>query len=95
MVSHDQLYSAVTSQFALDQRDSYLTPKFELAMDRCCQALVSKLETLDSITFYLTVLMCSFITCENLYESKISDSCVSRRTQSIIMNVYGLSNSEF
>ena len=38
-------------QITFDQRDSNLSPKFERAMDRRCQALVSKLETLDTITF--------------------------------------------
>ena len=41
----------VTNQIEFDQRDSNVITKFELAMDRCCQVLVSKLETLDTITF--------------------------------------------
>ena len=51
IVSHDLLLSTVTNQIAFDQRDLHSTPEFERAMDRCCQALVSKLETLGTITF--------------------------------------------
>ena len=40
-----------TKQMAFDQRDLHLTPEFEGAMVRPCQVLVSKLETLDTITF--------------------------------------------
>ena len=55
MVSHDLLRSTVTNQITFDQN-------FELAMDRCCQALISKLamETLDTISFNkLKLLLCS------------------------------------
>ena len=51
MVSHDLLRSTVTNQIAFDQRELHSTLEFERAMDRRCQALVSKLETLDTITF--------------------------------------------
>ena len=52
MVSDDLLLcSTVTSQITFDQRDSKSIPTFERAMDHCRQALVSKLETLDTITF--------------------------------------------
>ena len=37
----------VTKQIAFEQRDLHSTSEFERAMDRRCQALVSKLETLD------------------------------------------------
>ena len=47
MVSHDLLHSTVTKQIPFNQRDLHSTPVFELAMDQRCQALVSKLETLD------------------------------------------------
>ena len=40
-----------TNQIAFDQQDSHSTPEFERAMDRRCQALVSKWETLSAITF--------------------------------------------
>ena len=54
MVSHDFLRSTVTNQIAFNQRDSKSISNFERAMDRCCQALVSrfflvsKLETMDT-----------------------------------------------
>ena len=51
MVSHDLPRLTVTNQIAFDQWDLYLTPEFERTMDRHCQVLVSKLETLDTITF--------------------------------------------
>ena len=51
MVSHDLLRLTVTNQIAFDQRDSSLILKFECVMDRRYQALVSKLETPDTITF--------------------------------------------
>ena len=51
MASHDLPCSTVTNQIALDQRDSNTIPEFERAMNRRCQALVSKLEH-----FYLTEL---------------------------------------
>ena len=51
MVSRDLLRSVVTNQIAFDQRDLHLTPDFECVIDHCCQALVSKLKTLDTITF--------------------------------------------
>ena len=47
MVSHDLACSTVTKQIAFDRQGLDLTPKFKHAMDRCCQAQVSKLETLD------------------------------------------------
>ena len=43
--------SAVTNQIAFDQRDLHSTLEFERAIDRSCQVLVSKLETLGTITF--------------------------------------------
>ena len=46
MVSHDLPCSIVTNQIAFDQRDSNTIPEFECTIDRRCQALVSKLETL-------------------------------------------------
>ena len=48
MVSHDLSRSTVTNQITFDQRDLYLTPEFECAMDRRCQVLVSKWETPDT-----------------------------------------------
>ena len=50
LVSHDLLRSMVTNQIAFDQQDLNSTPAFERATDRRCQGLVSKLETLDTIT---------------------------------------------
>ena len=50
MVSPELSRSAVTNQIAFDQRDFRSTFEFERTMDRRCQALVSKLETLDTIT---------------------------------------------
>ena len=47
MVSHDLPSLTLTKQIAFDQRGLHSTPEFEGAMDRRCQALVSKLETLD------------------------------------------------
>ena len=46
MVSHDLPLSTVTNQTTYDQRDSNSSHKFERAIDRRCQALVFKLETL-------------------------------------------------
>ena len=51
MVSHYLLYLTVTNQIAFYQQDSSSILKFERAMDRRYQALVSKLETPDTITF--------------------------------------------
>ena len=51
MVSRDLLYSTVTNQVVFDRRDLHSTYEFERAMDYCYQALVSKLETLHTITF--------------------------------------------
>ena len=51
MVTPDLPRLTVTNQIAFDQRDLHSTPKFEPAMDRHCQALVSEFETLDTITF--------------------------------------------
>ena len=57
MVSHDLLCLTVTNQITFDQLDSNSVSNFERAMDRCCQVLVSyfflvsKLETLDTISF--------------------------------------------
>ena len=51
MVSHDLPRSTVTNQIAFDQRDLYSTPEFERTMNRRYQALVSKLETSETITF--------------------------------------------
>ena len=56
MVSLDLPRSTVTDQIAFDQRDLHSTPLLERAMDRHCQALVSKLETLDTITFTSLIL---------------------------------------
>ena len=46
MVSHDSLRSMVTSQIAFDLQDLESNLKFECRMDRYCQVLVSKFETL-------------------------------------------------
>ena len=51
MVSHDLLRSKVTNQIAFDQQDSKSFSIFERTIDRCCQKLVSKLETSEPITF--------------------------------------------
>ena len=51
MVSDDLLRLTVTKQITFDQQDLNSTPDFERAMDRRCQGLVSKLETLDTIIF--------------------------------------------
>ena len=53
IASHDLLYSVVTNQIAFDHQDSksVSTCNFECVMKQCCQALVSKLETLDTINF--------------------------------------------
>ena len=48
MVSHDLPYRSVTNQ-----SDSNTIPEFEHTMDRRCQALVSRVETLGH-HFYLT-----------------------------------------
>ena len=47
MVSRDLPHSMVSKQIAFDQRDLHSTPVFESALDRHCQTMVSKLETLD------------------------------------------------
>ena len=46
MVSHDLSCSTVTNQIAFDQQDSNTIPEFERAMDRHCQGLAFRLETL-------------------------------------------------
>ena len=51
IVSYDLLCSMVNNQIAFNQQDSKLIPKFERVMDCCCEVLVSKLKTLDTITF--------------------------------------------
>ena len=58
MVSHDLLRSTVTNQIAFDQRDSKSISNFERSMEflllSTCLVfffLVSKLETLDTISF--------------------------------------------
>ena len=51
MVSHGIPRSKITNQIAFDQQDSKSIPEFECAMDRRCQALVSKLEALDKTAF--------------------------------------------
>ena len=51
MVSHDMPHSTVTNQSAFDQQYLFSTPELESTMDRGCQALVSKLESSDTITF--------------------------------------------
>ena len=51
MVSHDILRSKVTHQVSFDKQDSNSIPEFKHAMDHRWQAPVSKLETLDTITF--------------------------------------------
>ena len=59
MVSHDLPRSTVTNQIAFVKRDSKSISSLKRAMDRCYQALiscfflVSKLETLDIISFNL------------------------------------------
>ena len=42
MVSHDLLRLTASNQIAFDQGDSKSISNFERAMDRCCQALVSR-----------------------------------------------------
>ena len=59
MVSHNllRLRLTVTKQIAFYQQDFHSIPEFEHAVNRRCQALLSKLEILDTITFtYLTVI---------------------------------------
>ena len=51
MVSHDPPRSKITNQIAFAQQDLRSTPEFERTMGCRCQALVSKLETSDTITF--------------------------------------------
>ena len=51
MVSDDLPRSTVANQTAFDQPDLHSTPEIERAMDLRCQALVSKSETLHTITF--------------------------------------------
>ena len=51
MASLDLLRLKLTNQTAFDQGDPNLIPKFECPMYRRCQVLVSKLETLNAITF--------------------------------------------
>ena len=46
MLSHDLPRSAVTMQTALDQQDLHSALEFERAMDRCCQVLVIRVETI-------------------------------------------------
>ena len=50
MVSHYLPRSTVTYQIAFVQQGLHSTPEFERTMNRCYQALVSKLKTLDNIT---------------------------------------------
>ena len=50
-VSHDLLCSMVTDEIVFHQQDSKSISKFECPMNCCCQALIPKLETLDTITF--------------------------------------------
>ena len=51
MSLHDLRRPKVTNQIAFDQRDLPMTGELERTIDQCCQALVSKLETLHIITF--------------------------------------------
>ena len=51
MVSHDLPHSTVTNQITFDQRDSNSIPDFKQTMGHHYQALVSNLETLDTISF--------------------------------------------
>ena len=51
MVSRYLLRSIVTNEITFNQRDSKSISPFERTMDRCCQGLVSKLQTLDTIIF--------------------------------------------
>ena len=51
MLSHDLSGSTVPNQIAFDQRGFHSISEYERAIDRCCQALVSKSETLNTITF--------------------------------------------
>ena len=51
MVSQDLPHSMVTNQIAFDQQDLHSTPEIEHMMERHCQALISKLETSDNMTF--------------------------------------------
>ena len=46
MVSHDLSRLTITNQIAFDQRDLQSTSEFERAMDRRCEVLVYKLESL-------------------------------------------------
>ena len=57
MVSHDLQHSTVTNQITFCGRHSHSTPEFDGAVDLRCQALVSKLETLDIITFASLILV--------------------------------------
>ena len=51
ILSHDLPRSTATNQIVLDQQDLHSTREFKRLMVRRCQALVSKLETPDTITF--------------------------------------------
>ena len=85
------LCSMVTNQIAFDQRDSKSISNFELAMDHCCQALVSrfflvsKLETLDTISFYHGLFT-------NGWETRSHDMWkpVSNRTPGIMSKIWKL-----
>ena len=60
MTSHDLSNLTITNQIAFDQRNFHSTLDFECVMDRLCQALVSKLGTLDTVICYLTDLLAIF-----------------------------------
>ena len=70
MVSHDLRRSTETKPIVFDQRGLHSAPEFERAMDRRCQALVSKLETLDTITFTQLILATEKVTHFKLYHHK-------------------------
>ena len=67
IVSHDLPRTTVTNQIAFDQRDLYSTLEFERTMARLCQALVSKLETSDTITFTYLILLVTSISLHFIY----------------------------
>ena len=67
IVSHDLPRTTVTNQIAFDQRDLYSTLEFERTMARLCEALVSKLETSDTITFTYLILLVTSISLHFIY----------------------------
>ena len=55
IASHDVFHSTVTNQIAFNQRDCIRLPNLKV-MDRHCQVLVLKQETLNTITFICYVI---------------------------------------